>query len=541
VTTPPSRSMTPHDSAVGLTRRSALTSGLTAGALATSAAGTALVASSGSADAAIRPRRFRGARLLSASDRHLVNRFSYGVTPQLTRQVLKAGGGDRWFARQLRPHRIRDDAAAKFLGWWPSLRRSPQELWERQVNGVENGWDVMADYQRWLLMRRITTNRQVAEVMVEFWMNHFNVAVHEDATFTHRFSYDAAIRKHALGKFSDLLVAAVTHPAMSIYLDNANSTSEHPNENLGRELLELHTVGRGNFTEKDVKNSARILTGYCVDMWNSWDSTYSAQNHWVGPVKVLGFTHANQSKDGRAVTRAYLNYLAHHPATATRIVRKLCVKFVRDEPPAALVDRLAKVYRNNDTDISAVLRVLIQTLAFKNSAGAKVRDPGEDVVATYRALRPKVARPRPNTNTGAVNEILWQTDAIGATPGAWPRPDGAPITNGAWASPARMLASMEVHWSMSGGWWPREGITYRTPRQWLPRKRIRFDRFVDHLCQQILGRPSTAVLLKACLDACPDERRVKPSTVLTRNHPVIKWDFPRVLVTLLDSPQHLTH
>ena len=120
----------------------------------------------------------------------------------------------------------------------------------------------MESYQRWLLMRRIRTKRQVQEVMTEFWLNHLNVPANGDATFTWRFDYDRQIRARALGSFRDILYAAVTHPAMGIYLNNAVSTKSHPNENLGRELLELHTVGRGEYTEDDVKNSARILTGW---------------------------------------------------------------------------------------------------------------------------------------------------------------------------------------------------------------------------------------------------------------------------------------
>ncbi len=138
----------------------------------------------------------------------------------------------------------------------------PADLWQRQINEVEGGWEVMEGYQRWTLLRRMRSNRQVHEMMTEFWLHHLNVPVNGDAAFTYRTSYDRAVRDHALGRFEDLLHATITHPAMGIYLDNAVSTKAHPNENLGRELLELHTVGRGSYGEDDVKNSARILTGW---------------------------------------------------------------------------------------------------------------------------------------------------------------------------------------------------------------------------------------------------------------------------------------
>ncbi len=458
----------------------------------------------------------------------------------MTAQIKAAGSWSRWFDRQLQPQRIADDAAEALASWWPSLGYSPAQLWQRQKTEVEGGWVVMENYQRWLLMRRITTQRQVQEVMTEFWLNHLNVSVGHDAVFTHRVSYDQAIRTHALGRFDEILRAAVVHPAMGMYLDNAVSTKEHPNENLGRELLELHTVGRGSYTEDDVKNSARILTGYLVDMWRTWEATYSPQAHWTGPVSVMGFSHSNSDPDGRAVVAAYLTYLARHPHTAERLARRLCVKFVRDDPPAALVKRLAAVYLDHDTEIRPVLKALVDSAEFKATAGAKVRDPAEDVVATYRALGVTVAAPPRGENGWAASALTWQADTVGAVPCAWPRPDGQPLVNAAWASPARMLASFDVHWVMSGGWWPSEGITYRTPQQWLPQPKVRFDVLVDHLCQQLLGRRSTAAILVACLTACQDSMSVTPATVISTEHGLVRWDFHRLLSTILDSPLHLT-
>jgi len=154
--------------------------------------------------------------------------------------------------------------------------------------------------------RRTVSRRQVHEVMTEFWQDHLDVSVHSDGAFTHRFSFDQVVREHALGTFADLLHATTTHPAMGIYLNNAVSTRTHPNENLGRELLELHTVGRGGYSEEDVKGYARILTGWRVDMWRTWDAWYSLADHWTGPVRVLGFTDANVPRsetEGRALTR----------------------------------------------------------------------------------------------------------------------------------------------------------------------------------------------------------------------------------------------
>ena len=142
----------------------------------------------------------------------------------------------------------------------------------------------MADYQNWLLLRRMTSQRQVLETMTEFWENHFNVPVERRRRLHLAACTTAnAIRARALGSFESLLQAVTVHPAMGIYLGNAVSDKEHPNENQGRELLELHTVGLGaGYTEANVVDSARILTGWRVDMWDTWKAGYNEMAHSTG-------------------------------------------------------------------------------------------------------------------------------------------------------------------------------------------------------------------------------------------------------------------
>jgi hypothetical protein len=477
-------------------------------------------------------------QLLPSAARHLVGRFSYGLTPELAADVRNAGGARRWFEQQLQPGRIRDPRADELRGWWPSLSRDSTDLWHRQRDEVEGGWEVMQQYQSWLLLRRMRSRRQVLEMVTELWENHFNVPVNGDAQCFWRTDYGDVIRAGALDRFEDLLQAVITHPAMLINLDNVSSSGTHPNENLGRELLELHTVGRGEYGEDDVKASARILTGWSVDMWDTFTEEYRSGWHWRGPVKVMGFEHENADADGRAVTRAYLRYLARHPATARRVARKLAVKFVSDDPSEALVDRLAAVYLDHDTAIRPVLRALVGSAEFAASTGAKVRDPGEDLVATYRALGIRVTRPALGDARYdyAAQQLLWQVSSIGTVPFGWPRPDGQPIDNASWSSPSRMLASMNVHMDLAGTWWPRQGIRYRTPEQWVPRFPIRFEALVDHLSQVLLHRRATPLLLQACCEAVA----VQPRERITRDHGLVRWNMFRLLATFLDSPAFLT-
>lgn len=481
------------------------------------------------------PRRYTRTVVPSSGARHGLQRFTAGYTPALGRQMLAAGGFTAWFNRQLADG-YDDNWATTTATWWPSINASFDTIVQRSDDEVEEFWQVDANYERWTLVRRIGSHRQVREIMADFWEHHLHVPANGEVG-PFRASYGKTVRSLALGRFSDLLKATTTHPAMTVYLTNANSSKAAPNENLGRELLELHTVGRGNYDEDDVKASARILTGYRIGLWRDWAVSYDPTKHWTGPVRVMDFQHPNADADGRPVVEAYLDHLAHHPATARRIALKLARRFVSDAPSEALVARLAAVYRANDTAIKPVLKALVASAEFKASGGKKVRTPAEDVVATWRALGVRfTARPANGDDETGATAILWQTANIGLRPLAWQRPDGRPDTAEAWSSTSRFLASLDVHYTMSGGWWPDVGTSYRKPTSWLPQRRIRFDVFVDHLARSLHGRGSTSLLLEVACQATG----LRPGTVITRDHPLMKWDFPRLLTVFLDSPTHLT-
>ena len=467
--------------------------------------------------------------VLSTPARHLANRFTYGITPALVAEIRAAGSHEAWFERQLVT--ANDGAAANLCDWWPDLRLDAPSLWQRNQAGTRPGWQVMQDYGRRVLLRRITSPRQVLEVMTEFWENHFHVPTTADNVFVHRVGYGEQLRAKALGRFDDLLAATVLHPAMLFYLGASTSTKAHPNENLGRELLELHTVGVGNHTEADVKDSARILTGYTLDHYRTWAPTYAPANHWTGRVQVLGFSDANASPDGRDVTQRYLRYLAHHPATARRIATKLAKVFVADDPPAALVDRLAEVYLASDTEILPVLRALVAAPEFGYAVDGKVRDADRDVVATYRLLGVEVAPPV--SDRSAASQIYWQVAALGLAPFSWPRPDGKPIDNVAWCSPTRALASMGLHWNMANGAWPVGEIRYRPFLAWFPGTGLtEFSTVVDHLSRLFLQRPASATLVRSCSEATglAARAKVRPGIGLG------SWNWPRLIAGVLDSP-----
>lgn len=485
-------------------------------------------------------RAYRGTPLLSPGDRHLVSRFSYGVTPELAARVRKAGGARRWWQAELNAGTA-DPGAGQIDGWWPDLDDDPGRLWinSRARGSDRTGYKVMIDYQRWCLARRIVADRQPREVMTEFWENLFNVPTLGDPSFVQRFDYGQTIRRNAFASYETILTAAVTHPAMLLYLDQCSSTKEHPIENLGRELLELHTVGRGAYDESEVVASARILTGWLVrtafktsDM-ASWDRYYDPAEHWTGTVRVMGFSDANRDPRDTGLLGRYLRYLARHERTALRVAQRLAVKFVSDTPSRRLVENLARVYLANDTEIVPVLEALVSDREFQGAVGRKVRDPGEDIVATHRALGSRMSKPR--TDDDAAQVTLYQSSLMGQTPFSWPRPDGSPIDNASWSTPARMLGSFKVHHNLAHGAWPNRGVTYRSASSWLPPLPARFSQVVDHLSRQILHRPASDRLIRACAAATGQQ----PGETVTSGHPVAHAQLDLVLTTILDSPEHL--
>ncbi len=471
---------------------------------------------------------------LPRAGRHLVRRFSAGLTPALAAEVTEAGGAHAWFDAQVRPGRVKDRPGDRVDTWYPSLARSPQQIFERQVSDRQGAWEVMDDLSRWTVARRIHSRRQLAEQMVDFWSNLLHVPIGDDEAWFWRVDYDRVVRTYALTSFEKLLRHAVVHPAMGLSLDNAVSSKQNPNENLGRELLELHTVGvEAGYTEEDVKASSRLLTGYRVDVWwPSFKAYYHPPWHDTGRVDVLGFSHPNADADGRAATQAYLRYLAHHPATARRIARRLCVRFVRDDPSTALVRTVAAAYTASGTAVVPTLRAMVGHPEFAASYGAKVRTPTEDYVATVRALGVKVDRP--TGDQSFANAMLWQYGELGNAPYAWPAPNGYPEEGAAWTSTGRILQGLELHQDLAWGWWPTKDARYRAPASWLPTLPATVGEVVDHVGVRLLGeRPGKAVRAGVATALGLPLKRVVTRADL--------WDarVVTILASLLDSPTHL--
>lgn len=456
---------------------------------------------------------------------HLLRRTTYGATPALVHEVAKRGSAV-WLEEQLRPGRIRDTEMDHLLTRWPSLQRN---TWQTRQRLSVGAWDTMFDLVDAHIARAIWSKRQLLEIMVDFWSNHLNVTCPSSEVWDSRHVFDReVIRRYALGSFSDMLCATGRSPAMLNYLGNAQSTGKAPNENWGRELLELHTVGlAAKYSQRDVHNSALILSGLSVEP-DSGAFLYAPWMHYVGHVKVLGFSSANRSASGgEAVAMAYLRYLAHHPDTARHLAAKLAVRFVSDTPPASLVDRLAATYRRHGTQIAPVLRELFASTAFAESHGKKVRTPYEDFIATARVLR---IQP-PHSGTEGIRDLQWMAASVGQPPLGWHAPNGYADTAAAWSATSATLGRWNAHISLAAQWWPTK-LRYTRLSTLVPKPLPKtYAQLVEALAAA-LSVPALNATQRAALAHFVGH---KPSDRLLSTDEALGWRLPYLVALILDS------
>jgi uncharacterized protein (DUF1800 family) len=273
-----------------------------------------------------------------------------------------------------------------------------------------------------------------AERLVWFWSNHFCVSADKVRPVTGAFEREA-IRPHVLGNFADMLLAVESHPAMLFYLDNARSIGPNSiagqrqqkglNENLGREILELHTLGvRAGYSQDDVTNFAKVITGWTItpakEPERGGEFNFNNRMHEPGAQTVLTKSYDDTGyEQGRAVLLA----LARHPATAKHIARKLALHFVSDDPPQALVDRLAKRFMDTKGDLKEVSKALVLAPEAWDAPRTKLKKPSEWTVASMRACGLTLSDIRRIVNTlNLLGEPLWRP----------PAPKGFSDENAAW-------------------------------------------------------------------------------------------------------------
>ena len=461
-------------------------------------------------------------------DLHLLRRATYGATPGLLKQVRSAGRND-WIDKQLAPASIDDSACTTLIAdRYPHLSWTLDQAW----NNLDGDWSLMMDLGQAAIARAAWSKRQLFEVMVDLWSNHLNVTNPFDGGWWCRHDYDKrVIRKHAMGRFHDMLVASATHPAMMLYLNNAESTKDNPNENYGRELLELHTLGvDAGYSEEDMRQSTLVMTGFSMN-WGNGRFEYYPWAHYTGPVQVMGWSAENAGEArGYEVGLSYLDYLAHHPATAQRIAMKLCQRFVADDPPQTLVNRLAATYLAQDTAIVPVLRKLFRSPEFAASVGQKVRRPMEDTVATLRILGVK---PDPSGSEG-IQGLYWMIQDLGNAPMAWSPPNGYPDEAGAWRSAGGTLGRWNMHMSLAAHWWPDELV--RPPlKDLLPATNPKtHGDLVDVLAKRLVFRTMSTAHRNAVLGFLGRSA----ADPVNRDSEALRWRLPYLVALILDSPYH---
>ena len=373
---------------------------------------------------------------------HLARRAGIAVSAADVANI-DAMGATAWIAAQLDPEAIDDSWVEGVISEhfpWVGLTAAEIEPL------TDDSSKTAPQLTNALLLRYRFSKRVLAENVIETLANHVYVPSYGKApSFTPE--YDRMLRQHAMGRYADLLHAALTHPALLIELDNQVNTQENPNENLGRELLELYTVGVGNYTETDVRQSALLLTGHGIE-WETRTYLYRAKYHHTGPLQVMDFTDANADADaGPELLRRYADYLASHPGTAQRLAHRFAVRFIADEPSQDTVDALAQAYLDADTSIPALVTATLTHPEFNKSAGQKWRRPTELIGSIARAAQVQHVTPRGRLSAGEpynYGVYGWLIETGRDLPRAWPVVDGYPDTASYWNSASNTLQMLNA-------------------------------------------------------------------------------------------------
>jgi uncharacterized protein (DUF1800 family) len=442
---------------------------------------------------------------LSARDSalHVLQRFAYGPRPGEVEQIARQGAmawlegqlalqerDDRVLAARERSYRAlalgSREWATTFVAMREATQRRKQQMTTSEATSVRpdstfgkpgandkgarpDRTPEQAEFQRLLeqvhgltMVRAVRAQVQLREVMTDFWFNHFNVYLDKGPERFMLADYvEHVIRPRVLGRFEDLLVATARSPAMLFYLDNVESVAppeERPggfagatparqrgiNENYARELMELHTLGvDGGYTQKDVTEVARILTGWgMTPPREGADFMFHPRLHDYGEKIVLGVTFP--AGHGEDEGQRLLHLLARHPATIRHVCRQLCVRFVSDDPPDGCIDAAVAAWQKSDGDLRQVLRAIVRSPDFWDPAvvNAKVKTPLEFVVSAARALGAD-----PDSTPRLANAVA----RLGQPLYRQPSPAGYPERQSEWVNSGALLARMNFAVALAGG------------------------------------------------------------------------------------------
>ena len=415
---------------------------------------------------------------LSRQDVQWLERVTYGPDTATLNEYQKLGRR-RFLTKQLHPGdarlppevnaevsslEISHQSGAELLAYLNrenqrinAITDDAQKQAERKVLN-DKGNKLAYEAARREILRALYSPAQLQEQLTWLWLDHFSVFQYKanDPWLVGDYA-EQAIRAHALGRFRDLVMATLTHPAMLQYLDNAQNANGHINENYARELLELHTLGVGSgYTQQDIQELARILTGVGVNAAGTepklkpeWQKLYRHQGafefnparHDFGaktllgkPINGSGFDEVEQAVD----------LIVSQPACAQFVSHKLAVYFVSDNPPPALIDHMAKTFQKTHGDIADVLETMFKSREFEASLGGKFKDPMHFVISTVRLAYDG----KPIVNT---HPVLNWLNALGEAPFGRQTPDGYPLTESGWASSGQISRRFEIARAIGNG------------------------------------------------------------------------------------------
>lgn len=405
---------------------------------------------------------------------HIINRLSFGPAPGDIKKV-EAMGVESYIKQQLSPDSIPEpESLTRQLSQMKTLRLNPVQLLQyattipdvkkpdqpKKKAGIRPGSLIFNETTQSRLLRATKSNRQLQEVMVDFWYNHFNVDAEKKRNRIWVGAYEQeAIRPYALGRFRDLLGATAHHPAMLVYLDNSKNRAinsrnrpnsqnkvEGLNENYARELMELHTLGvDGGYTQQDVIALAKIFSGWGVvnnkNPQNSSGFVFNSKHHDLSDKVFLG--HQIKGR-GEAEGEEALDILARSPATARHISYKLAQYFVSDNPPETLIKKLAQQYLATDGNIREVLNTLFQSSEFwdQKNFNSKFKTPYQYAISIVRATGIELNNTRPITQF--FNELAMPLYGC-------PTPDGYKNTKEAWLNPDAMARRLSFATAIANG------------------------------------------------------------------------------------------
>jgi uncharacterized protein (DUF1800 family) len=382
---------------------------------------------------------------------HALNRLGYGPRPADVRRVL-ARGIEKYVDDQLHPA---PDAEL-------DVRLRPLATIHYPISQVLSVFNadnralgpIVDEFLAAKLIRAAHAQNQLQEVLVDFWFNHFNVYIADGFVRQSIMAYEReAIRPFVLGRFRDLLGAVAAHPAMLFFLDNYTNRADVSqgarvvpgiNENYGRELLELHTVGvDAGYTQDDVRDAARVFTGWGIDdLRTSGRFAYRGNVHDRGAKSVFGL--AVPAGGGKEEGDRLLDYLSGHAATARFVSWRLAQRFVADDPPARVVDRMASTFLSTQGDLREVMRTMVGSAEFWAEAfgSGKVKTPFEYVVSAIRAVEGQVTSAR---------AVAQQLNNMGMGLYASVPPTGYSNRGSEWLNPSSHLSRMNFGLDLAAG------------------------------------------------------------------------------------------